>query len=72
MTKGEARKIAAGIAKLPELLLKPRDEKHPALASLAGAMTTACQTIRRNFRAGHEPKIQERDFGSLCTSNPRT
>jgi hypothetical protein len=29
MTKGEARKIAAGIAKLPELLLKPRDEKDP-------------------------------------------
>ena len=28
-------------------------------------MTTACQTIRRNFRAGHEPKIQKRDFGSL-------
>ena len=30
MTKDEARKIAAGIAKVPELLLRPDANKSPA------------------------------------------
>ena len=30
MTKHEARKVAAGIAKLPELLLRPGTNKSPA------------------------------------------
>jgi hypothetical protein len=61
MTKDEVRKVAAGIAKLPELLPKPRDEKPRRWQSLRRCHDHRVPNDPEEFRAGHEPEIQKRD-----------